>query len=361
MSLSGVVTDIENGKLTTDLDANSKQIVGPNLVFSNSISPTTITANQNDYNPTGLSGASRIRLTSDTNRTITGIAGGVDGAIKIFENANATSGDITFSSQSVSSSAANRLQLPHDMVMKAPGGRIVFEYDGTRQRWWSDSNHTHTVGDVSGAEATANKGAASGYPGLDSTVTLVVNQNVSATTPVTGAVFQFAAADAVQAMGVIDSYGALSNFVGRRSGGTAASKTALLLNSNIVGLAAQGHDGVGYSANSGILLFSASENWGATAHGTVCRIFTTANTTTTSREVARVHPSGSVSIGSTVVTTDPGAGNLLLSGNLLQGVGTGVPASAGATGVAGTFAFDTGFLYVCTATNTWKRVAIATW
>lgn len=37
------------------------------------------------------------------------------------------------------------------------------------------------------------------------------------------------------------------------------------------------------------------------------------------------------------------------------------PASAAATGVVGSIAFDTGFVYVCTATNTWKRVAIATW
>lgn len=37
------------------------------------------------------------------------------------------------------------------------------------------------------------------------------------------------------------------------------------------------------------------------------------------------------------------------------------PASAAATGVAGSVAFDTGFVYYCTATNTWKRVAIATW
>lgn len=37
------------------------------------------------------------------------------------------------------------------------------------------------------------------------------------------------------------------------------------------------------------------------------------------------------------------------------------PASAGATGAAGDIAFDASYIYVCTATNTWKRVAIATW
>ena len=29
--------------------------------------------------------------------------------------------------------------------------------------------------------------------------------------------------------------------------------------------------------------------------------------------------------------------------------------------VAGEIASDTGFIYICTAANTWKRVAIATW
>lgn len=37
------------------------------------------------------------------------------------------------------------------------------------------------------------------------------------------------------------------------------------------------------------------------------------------------------------------------------------PASAGAAGVKDTIAFDTDYIYICTATNTWKRVAIATW
>lgn len=38
-----------------------------------------------------------------------------------------------------------------------------------------------------------------------------------------------------------------------------------------------------------------------------------------------------------------------------------VPASAAAAGVAGQKAYDASFEYRCVATNTWKRVAIATW
>ena len=37
------------------------------------------------------------------------------------------------------------------------------------------------------------------------------------------------------------------------------------------------------------------------------------------------------------------------------------PASAAATGTAGTICWDSSYVYVCTATNTWKRSALSTW
>ena len=37
------------------------------------------------------------------------------------------------------------------------------------------------------------------------------------------------------------------------------------------------------------------------------------------------------------------------------------PASATATGTAGMICWDSDYIYVCVDTNTWKRVAIATW
>jgi len=42
----------------------------------------------------------------------------------------------------------------------------------------------------------------------------------------------------------------------------------------------------------------------------------------------------------------------------LQGT---APATTGATGTAGDIRYDADYIYVCTATNTWKRAAIATW
>ena len=40
---------------------------------------------------------------------------------------------------------------------------------------------------------------------------------------------------------------------------------------------------------------------------------------------------------------------------------TKTPANASAAGNAGEIAWDSSYIYVCTATNTWKRAAIATW
>jgi hypothetical protein len=41
--------------------------------------------------------------------------------------------------------------------------------------------------------------------------------------------------------------------------------------------------------------------------------------------------------------------------------GPTTPASATATGVAGTVVWDASYIYVCVATDTWKRAAISTW
>jgi hypothetical protein len=38
-----------------------------------------------------------------------------------------------------------------------------------------------------------------------------------------------------------------------------------------------------------------------------------------------------------------------------------VPASATAPGTAGQMAYDSGFLYVCVATNTWQRQTLLSW
>ena len=55
------------------------------------------------------------------------------------------------------------------------------------------------------------------------------------------------------------------------------------------------------------------------------------------------------------------AGDVTLSAGDLNIAAPTVPASASATGTTGDIAWASGFVYVCVATNTWQRAAIATW
>lgn len=76
--------------------------------------------------------------------------------------------------------------------------------------------------------------------------------------------------------------------------------------------------------------------------------------------------SGNVS-GSQVIIQTKGSTALVIDENKLFTFSGDIsllsspPASASATGTTGTITYDADYIYVCTATNTWKRVAIATW
>jgi hypothetical protein len=60
-------------------------------------------------------------------------------------------------------------------------------------------------------------------------------------------------------------------------------------------------------------------------------------------------------------SSDSGGALLQVNGDRIR-IGTAkTPASATATGTTGEIAWDANYIYVCTATNTWKRTAISTW
>ena len=42
-------------------------------------------------------------------------------------------------------------------------------------------------------------------------------------------------------------------------------------------------------------------------------------------------------------------------------ISSNAPASASDTGKAGAIAYDADYVYVCVATDTWKRAALSTW
>ena len=70
-----------------------------------------------------------------------------------------------------------------------------------------------------------------------------------------------------------------------------------------------------------------------------------------------IDSSGNVGINQLATLTSP----LDINGNRLR-LRTGkTPASASDTGNQGEICWDSNYLYVCTATNTWRRMAHATW
>ena len=78
---------------------------------------------------------------------------------------------------------------------------------------------------------------------------------------------------------------------------------------------------------------------------------------TNNAERMRIDSSGNVLIG----TTTAGASKLVVNSDSIQVNTAKTPASASATGTTGQIAWDANYIYVCVATNTWKRSAIATW
>jgi hypothetical protein len=73
-------------------------------------------------------------------------------------------------------------------------------------------------------------------------------------------------------------------------------------------------------------------------------------------ERVRIDSSGNVGVH----TTSPTA-KMDISGDTLRLRTARTPASAAATGNAGDICWDADYLYVCTATNTWRRIAHSTW
>jgi hypothetical protein len=75
-------------------------------------------------------------------------------------------------------------------------------------------------------------------------------------------------------------------------------------------------------------------------------------------ERARIDSSGRLLVGT---STDTGGSLLQVNGNRIRVATAKTPASATDTGAQGEICWDANYLYVCTATNAWKRAALSTW
>src|SRR5690348_12929082 len=77
----------------TRVGGHLEDIIASVLRWEDEITPTQLTADANDYAPTGYATARVYRVTSDsTLRAITGFAGGAAGAVIVVRNMNAAGG-----------------------------------------------------------------------------------------------------------------------------------------------------------------------------------------------------------------------------------------------------------------------------
>jgi hypothetical protein len=102
--------------------------------LSGVISPAALAADQNDYSPTGFSGAAIVRQDGGAaDRNITGLAGGAEGRILAIINIGTTN-SLVLKDQSASSSATNRFLFGADVTV-GPNKEIALRYDAVSGRW----------------------------------------------------------------------------------------------------------------------------------------------------------------------------------------------------------------------------------
>ncbi|MFN7609448.1 MAG: hypothetical protein ACK5QX_00710 [bacterium] len=102
------------------------------LELKGALVPAALTANANDYNPSGLSDAANLKLSSTANIDVTGIAGGAEGRVLLIKNVGNFL--ITLKDENAGSAASNRFSTPGDVELP-PGKMVLAVYGSLQNRW----------------------------------------------------------------------------------------------------------------------------------------------------------------------------------------------------------------------------------
>lgn len=132
-SVTTVTVANDSGTLDSGLSAVSYSLISGLAVSSlpvGRVTATQLTANQNDYNPTSLSYANVLRISSDASRNITGLQGGTDGRALTIHNVGTF--PIVFKYEDTSSTAAYRFSFACTL---GGGQSMEISYDGVSSRW----------------------------------------------------------------------------------------------------------------------------------------------------------------------------------------------------------------------------------
>lgn len=114
------------------------------------LTPAQITADTDDYNPSGLTTATVLRVSTDAARNLTGIAGGEEGRLLLLINVG--SFNITLKHDQTST-AANRINniVSADLVI-GPGDYTLLLYDSTALRWRAQNRNQSDQGSIPSSE-----------------------------------------------------------------------------------------------------------------------------------------------------------------------------------------------------------------
>ena len=119
----------------------------------------------------------------------------------------------------------------------------------------------------------------------------------------------------------------------------------------------------------------AAENIPAGTDGYVCAFGKVRGVNTSGYTAGDILYASPTSVGQLTTTRPAPPNNIVIvaaavdsknNGNIFvrpsfEDIFNGAPAAANSTGIKGQIAFDDNYLYICTATNTWKRVGISSW
>ena len=325
----------------------------------------------------GTSSPGSILEVASTSATLTlndtdGTKGGAINSRVLFEASGVDSGSVGYATGGGAmalQSLGGNLYLQADADNSAASSNMYFFVDGTEAArinssgsfllgTTSGSNLLTVAGtaSISGALTASGGGALTGtWSDLGTVTTMDLNGGTIDGAVIGGAsaaaatVTTLTAGGAAVYPGVITAIGAAGEVVAGNTTGSLATF------SNAGAAAISLH---GAAANSATVYFGTTGAGGNTVgrlaydFSVGAMAFYTANT-----ERARIDSSGNLLIGTTVA----GASKLVVADDSIQINTAKTPASAAATGTTGEFAWDASYFYICTATNTWRRVAHATW
>jgi hypothetical protein len=150
INISGNITTGGDGSIGDDLDVVGDLTAGTissdssltwagQTVMGGVISPTALSGDVTDYDPSGLSGASVVRIDpGGAGRTINSLAGGVDNRVITLINLGSTVGHVLtlLMDNGGTGTAAMRFWCPNGVnFIMAIRASVMLRYDATSARW----------------------------------------------------------------------------------------------------------------------------------------------------------------------------------------------------------------------------------